>query len=97
MDIRINTIYLIDVKDLGSKQCRCEIDTMGKRPDDQRSRKRKDVTRGKPRNLLDLGLRRTVNELTALDDLKLVLAIWSRLQANEIESTDLALPNRRKG
>ena len=46
MDIRINTIYLIDVKDLGSKQCRCEIETMGKLPDDQRSGKRRDVARG---------------------------------------------------
>ena len=97
MDIRINTIYLIDAKDLESKQCRCKIETMGKLPDDQRSRKGRDVTRGKPRNRWDLGLRRTVNGLTALDDLKLVLAIWSRLQANEIESTDLALPKRRKG
>ena len=46
MDIQINTIYLIDAKDLGSKQCRYESETTGKLPDDQRSRKRRDVTRG---------------------------------------------------
>ena len=46
MDIQINTIYLIDVKDLGSKQCRYEIETTGMLPDDQRSGKRRDVARG---------------------------------------------------
>ena len=81
MDIQINTIYLIDAKDLGSKQCRCEIETMGKLPNDQRSRKGRDVTRGKSRNRLDLGLRRTVNELIALDDLKSVHSHGSRSQA----------------
>ena len=34
MDIQINTIYLIDAKDLGSKQCRCKIETTGKLPDE---------------------------------------------------------------
>ena len=82
MDIHINTIYLIDAKDLGSKQCRCEIETMGKLPDEPAIREKKGrVTRGKPRNRLRLGLRRTVNELTALDDLKSVHSHGSRSQA----------------
>ena len=46
MDIQINTIYLIDAKDLGSKQCRYEIEATGMLPDDQRSEKRRDVARG---------------------------------------------------
>ena len=51
MDIHINTIYLIDAKDLGSKQCRCEIETMGKLPDKLAIReKERSITRGKPWN-----------------------------------------------
>jgi len=47
MDIHINTIYLIDAKDLGSKQCRCKIETMGKLPDEPAIReKERSVTRG---------------------------------------------------
>ena len=46
MDIRINTIYLIDAKTLGSKQFRYEIEATGMLPDDQRSGKRRDVARG---------------------------------------------------
>ena len=46
MDIQINTIYLIDAKDLGSKQCRYKIETTGMLPDDQRSEKRRDVAWG---------------------------------------------------
>ena len=51
MDIHINTIYLIDAKDLGSKQFRCEIEMMGKLPDELAIReKERSVTWGKPRN-----------------------------------------------
>ena len=46
MDIQINTIYLIDAKDLGSKQCRYKNETTGKLPNDQQSGKRRDVARG---------------------------------------------------
>ena len=47
MDIHINTIYLIDAKDLGSKQCRCEIEMMGKLPDESAIReKERSVTWG---------------------------------------------------
>ena len=46
MNIQINTVYLIDVKTLGSKQCRYEIETTGMLPDDQRSEKRRDVAQG---------------------------------------------------
>ena len=46
MDIQINTIYLIDAKDLGSKQCRYEIEMTGMLPDDHRSGKRRDVAWG---------------------------------------------------
>ena len=46
MDIQINTIYLIDAKDLGSKQCRYESEMTGMLPDDQRFGKRRDVAQG---------------------------------------------------
>ena len=39
-------IYLIDAKDLGSKQCRCEIETMGKLPDNLAIQEKRDVPRG---------------------------------------------------
>ena len=46
MDIQINTIYLIDAKPYESKQCRYEIEATGLLPDERRSEKRRDVTRG---------------------------------------------------
>ena len=74
MDIRINTIYLIDAKDLGSKQCRCKIETMGKLPDDQRSGERKDVVRGTS-ELTRVRVTKNSDELVALDYLKSVHCI----------------------
>ena len=50
-------------ENLGSKQCRYEIETTGKLPDDQRSGKRKDVTWGNPRNWLGLGFLKLCEEL----------------------------------
>ena len=41
MDIQINTIYLIDVKTLGSKQCRYEIEATGMLPDEPAIREKK--------------------------------------------------------
>ena len=69
MDIQINTIYLIDAKNLGSKQCRYEIEATGMLPDDRQSEKRRDVTRGtsKPARIR---IANHFDESAALDDLK---------------------------
>ena len=61
MDIQINTIYLIDAKTLGSKQCRYEIEAMGFLSDEPVIRERRDVTWGNHRSRLGLGLHDAVN------------------------------------
>ena len=73
MDIRINTIYLIDAKDLGSKQCRCEIEMMGKLPDEPAIREKGETSRGEPQNQLGLGFMNHFDETAALDDLESML------------------------
>ena len=74
MDIQINTIYLIDAKDLGSKQCRCEIETTGMLPDEPVIQEKEGrVTRGKPQNRLGLGFANHFDETAALDDLESML------------------------
>ena len=72
MDIQINTMYLIDVKTLGSKQCRYEIEATGMLPDDPRSEKRRDVTRGTSEPAR-VRVCEPLRESTALDDLKSML------------------------
>ena len=63
----MNTIYLIDAKDLGSKQCRYESETMGKLPDDQRSGKRRDIARGNT-ELARVGSRSSVKNRPGIND-----------------------------
>ena len=90
MDIRINTIsdslhdridgytnkYNISnrCENLGSKQCRYEIETTGKLPDDQRSGKRKDVAWGTSEPFR-VRVTKNSDELMALDYLKSVHCI----------------------
>ena len=75
MDIQVNTIYLIDAKTLGSKQCRYEIEAMGFLSDEPVIRERRDVTWGNHRSRLGLGFANHFDESVALDDLKSMLGI----------------------
>ena len=73
MDIRINTIYLIDAKNLGHKQCRHENETMGKLPDEPVIQEKGETSRGEPRNWLGLWFANHFDETAALDDLESML------------------------
>ena len=67
MDIHINTIYLVDAKDLGSKQCRYEIEMMGKLPDDPVIREKKRRHAGEPSEPAGARVARNNDELVALE------------------------------
>ena len=96
MDIQINTIYLIDAKNLGSKQCRYKFETTGMLPDDQQSEKRRDVTRGEPWNRVRVA--KNCGEPVALDNLKLVTCNGFRSQEGENQGKNNPLPiNQEEG
>ena len=67
MDIQVNTIYLIDAKILGSKQCRYEIEATGMLPDEPTIREKKRRHAGNLGTGLGLWLAKHFDESVALD------------------------------
>ena len=67
MDIQVNTIYLIDAKTLGSKQCRYKIEATGMLPDEPAIREKKRCHAGNLKTRLGLRLVKHFDESAALD------------------------------